>query len=453
MSFELKQTDWLQLTPLGLFPHARGFQQVDAIALAALVKNFNSFIARLGRRFAGIPFYIGHPDVSGYENIFPDRKAYGWIMELEAREDGLYGRPKWSKAGHELIENGHYKFLSPYWEAANVGSKDGKPLLRPTHLISVGLTNDPNIPVLPLANNTELGCMPLVGMSLRLATDSELDNEITSAQPNPPAPSGSSLPSRPSVQNSRSQIPDPKSASEPDHESRSESLQPGNQFVAALGAQIRDQKLTTEAVENRSTSAESSDFQTLNPERKAQNPALPPAALPSVQNSAYSAVQNSSVNSVSPPEIAELLQRISSLENSLTELRSSETELQARLSTLEISNHESKIANRELEVRLINTVLNHALADLRILPAERDYWLHQLESNFDAVSIALANAEPKLNRRSRAENLTLINTPTPVGKTRTDQILALVNERMRATGRPFHESWIETKKNHPSLFL
>ena len=88
-SFTIEQSEFLQLSPIGVFHHTRGLQQVDASALAALAKNFNSFIARLGRRFAGIPFYIGHPDVPGFESIYPDRKAYGWIMNVEVREDGL----------------------------------------------------------------------------------------------------------------------------------------------------------------------------------------------------------------------------------------------------------------------------------------------------------------------------------------------------------------------------
>jgi hypothetical protein len=76
--------DYIQLSPLGLFPHARGLQQVDKTSLETLVKNFNSFFARLGRHFAGLPFYVGHPDVRGFENTYTDRKAYGWIMDLRS---------------------------------------------------------------------------------------------------------------------------------------------------------------------------------------------------------------------------------------------------------------------------------------------------------------------------------------------------------------------------------
>jgi hypothetical protein len=159
-TFKLEQPTILQLSPFGLFSHPRGLQQVDEQSAARLAKNFNSFIARLGRRFAGVPLYIGHPDAPGYENTCTDHKAYGWIMEIEVREDGLYGRPKWSAAGRDLIANGHFKFLSPFWHAAQAGMRDGRPVFVPTSLISVGLTNEPNLPVLPLSNCSETTVNP-----------------------------------------------------------------------------------------------------------------------------------------------------------------------------------------------------------------------------------------------------------------------------------------------------
>jgi len=97
--------------------------------------------------------FVGHPDVPQFANQFADRKAYGWIMALEARPDGLYGKMKWSGAGLELLQNGHYKFLSPYWEARQVAEENGRVVYEPVALISAGLTNEPNLPVLPLANH------------------------------------------------------------------------------------------------------------------------------------------------------------------------------------------------------------------------------------------------------------------------------------------------------------
>lgn len=152
--FTLLQDDWLQLSPYGDFPHARGLQRVDRAAADGMVAQFHSFRGRLGRLFGGVPFYVGHPDLAGAgEGI--DRKAYGWIMELAARDDGFYGRVKWSEAGLDLLRNAHFKFLSPYWEAREIAHEQGRRIYRPAALISAGLTNQPNIPVRPLANETE----------------------------------------------------------------------------------------------------------------------------------------------------------------------------------------------------------------------------------------------------------------------------------------------------------
>lgn len=151
-AFELLQDDWIQLSPLGDFPHLAGIQRIDKKATDAMANSFNSFFAKLGRRFTGVPFYIGHPDVPGIANEYPDKKAYGWVEKLESRVDGLYGKVKWSDPGQALLANAHYKFFSPYWDAAEVGFEKGRKVFSPQTLLSVGLTNSPNIPVLPLAN-------------------------------------------------------------------------------------------------------------------------------------------------------------------------------------------------------------------------------------------------------------------------------------------------------------
>ena len=52
----------------------------------------------------------------------------------------------------ELLRNAHFKFLSPYWEAREIGQENGRRIYQPIALLSAGLTNQPNIPVRPLAN-------------------------------------------------------------------------------------------------------------------------------------------------------------------------------------------------------------------------------------------------------------------------------------------------------------
>jgi hypothetical protein len=88
-------------------------QFVNQMAAQNLTANFQSFSGKLGRRFAGVPFYVGHPDAPECEQSDRDQKAYGWVMALEPREDGLYGQVKWSKAGSDLLANAHYNFYRP----------------------------------------------------------------------------------------------------------------------------------------------------------------------------------------------------------------------------------------------------------------------------------------------------------------------------------------------------
>ena len=146
-----------------------------------MVAQFQSFRGRLGRLFGGLPFYVGHPDLPTSSELV-DRKAYGWIMALEAREDGLYGQVKWSDAGAELLRNAHFKYLSPYWEAREIASENGRRIFRPIVLLSAGLTNQPNIPVRPLANSIpEGGVLPNDLEPSRATAPVELSGESRSA--------------------------------------------------------------------------------------------------------------------------------------------------------------------------------------------------------------------------------------------------------------------------------
>jgi len=154
------QTDWLKI-PYGDHVHPTGaIQRLTRDTAETMANNFKTFGARLGRLFGGVPVFIGHPDDPKLANDYPDKKAYGWIMDMEAREDGLYLKPKWSSVGEDLIANAHYKWFSPLWACRDLSSsiENRKSaivnrIVAPAHLISLGLTNSPNIQgIMPLAN-------------------------------------------------------------------------------------------------------------------------------------------------------------------------------------------------------------------------------------------------------------------------------------------------------------
>ncbi|RWE48621.1 MAG: hypothetical protein EOS24_34125, partial [Mesorhizobium sp.] len=39
--------------------------------------------------------------------------AAGWIKELQARDDGIFGRVEWTAAASAAIKAGEYRYLSP----------------------------------------------------------------------------------------------------------------------------------------------------------------------------------------------------------------------------------------------------------------------------------------------------------------------------------------------------
>ena len=157
--------------PYGFFPHDQGLQKFDLAAARDLVANFISGRSRDGDRFSGAPIYVGHPDVPSWAKAQPagvvDKKAYGWIMNMEAREDGLYLLPTWNEPGKQLVEQKQYKFYSPVWNAQDGGKRNGQNILIPTRFVSLGLTNEPNIPVLPLANEGGNGELAARATALR----------------------------------------------------------------------------------------------------------------------------------------------------------------------------------------------------------------------------------------------------------------------------------------------
>lgn len=142
--------EWQQITPWGQFPHALGKQNLTRANGEAMVTAFNSLAGRLKNAFRGVPIYVGHPDVD--PKSYPDKRRYGRIDALEARPDGLYAKPAWNDLGTKNLSEGYYAYPSGVWAVQR--EKDGS--ISPKELLSVGLTNWPNIAaVSPWAKNEE----------------------------------------------------------------------------------------------------------------------------------------------------------------------------------------------------------------------------------------------------------------------------------------------------------
>lgn len=110
-------------------------QVIDDEALNTMAKNFRP----------GLLVDIEHFSMD------PDKKseAAAWVKEVQVRGDGLYATLDLTDLGEGAIKNGRYRFVSPVLELVEIGKNKA----RPTELLSLALTNKPNLRGLkPLAN-------------------------------------------------------------------------------------------------------------------------------------------------------------------------------------------------------------------------------------------------------------------------------------------------------------
>lgn len=136
---------WVQLSPYGAFPKSVDgvlwIQNVDQASAAAMVNRWKA--AGAERLLVDYDHFAEDPQKSS--------EAAGWISDLAARDDGLYGRIDWTDTGELALRNGRYRFLSPLWLAAPVAGS-GDTNVRPVTLLGAGLTNKPNLPIKALSN-------------------------------------------------------------------------------------------------------------------------------------------------------------------------------------------------------------------------------------------------------------------------------------------------------------
>ena len=73
--------------------------------------------------------------------------ARGWAVELQSRQDGIYGRVEWTEAGKALLKDRSYRFISPVFKHSPAGVVTG--------LLRASLTNTPNLRDMPALNSQE----------------------------------------------------------------------------------------------------------------------------------------------------------------------------------------------------------------------------------------------------------------------------------------------------------
>lgn len=125
-------TTTVLLAPFGDHSHAVGKQRLSPTSASRLTT------AR------EVPVFVGHPDDPAYlrRNHIPDTTRYGSLESLAVRDDGLHATVHLTPAGTKLVTDAHYTHLSPRWLMRAIGKR----LFEPTRLLSLGLTNHPNLP-------------------------------------------------------------------------------------------------------------------------------------------------------------------------------------------------------------------------------------------------------------------------------------------------------------------
>lgn len=170
--FQILQDEWVLVGPIGDHPHALGIQRITEASNEKMANSFNSILAKLGRLFAGAPTFEGHHDIE--PDRYPNSRSYGWITQLQNRgKDGLWGRMNWTPEGRRLLQNGDFKFVSPLYAGKPIAHENGRTIYEPVTFKSLALTNEPNLPLPPLANSKNE--MNTITEILGLAADATAD--------------------------------------------------------------------------------------------------------------------------------------------------------------------------------------------------------------------------------------------------------------------------------------
>ena len=152
---------WAQIAPFGDFPsfavlpqpdgtckRMQAIQRIDKECATAMVAEFQNSRKGIKKFFSGRPIYIGHPDVPGIGAKYPDKSAKGVISDLAVRADGLYGLPVFTNEGSDLVEQKKLRYFSGRLaDCDEADPVNGVPVFRPNSFLSVGLTNQPHLPV------------------------------------------------------------------------------------------------------------------------------------------------------------------------------------------------------------------------------------------------------------------------------------------------------------------
>ncbi|MCJ8506610.1 phage protease [Rhizobium lemnae] len=157
--------DWIKVAPRGRFTarDGRTFEVVPEL----LIERFKSDAI-------SIPVDINHSTIRKAATG-DETPAYGWIEELEAREDGLYARVNWLDRGKTVLAEKSHRYISPAF-----GSLDAQD--RATWLHSVALVATPAVAMPALASAETNHKEPLTVFESKIAAALGLDIDATTEE-------------------------------------------------------------------------------------------------------------------------------------------------------------------------------------------------------------------------------------------------------------------------------
>lgn len=123
--------EWIHLLPAGTFSGVDGRGPYVAGDLQVIIANS----IKPGRK---LPLDINHStDLLGTKGH--EAPAIGWIVEMEARDSGIWGKVEWTDKGRASVSGREYGYLSPAIMAT------ATPPHRIAQIARASLTNDPNL--------------------------------------------------------------------------------------------------------------------------------------------------------------------------------------------------------------------------------------------------------------------------------------------------------------------
>lgn len=134
--------EWVRLIPLGTFRPASATDKRGPWKLTNIAGVIEASKLPL-------PVDENHSTLAGAVSA----PARGWIVELQSRDDGLYGRIAWTAAGQALMADKAYRGFSPTFFANTAGIV--------TQLTGAAITNNPALPELNILTNQETWMDPV----------------------------------------------------------------------------------------------------------------------------------------------------------------------------------------------------------------------------------------------------------------------------------------------------